>query len=236
MNTLQRFIVQPALCFSLVASAQAGVVTLSDTVARPIADADPSPAPLVSLSAPASPGVLVESVTVGIDATHPWVGDIVVIVRHNGQEATLIERLSMNDYPFGCGGDNIDATFTDGASVSPDEQCSASMTPTVSGDVLPVTALSVFSGLALDGAWDIVVADAALYDTGTLEGVSLTITVASPCPADFNGNGVVGSDDLAVLLGAWGQTGVAADLDGGGVGSSDIAQLLGAWGDCDGGG
>jgi len=233
MNTLHRFIAPSALCLSCIASTHAGVVTLSDMVSRPISDADPSPAPLVSLVAPSSPGAVVESVTVGIDVTHPWVGDLTVLVRHNGQEVLLIDRVAIADFPFGCGGDNISATFTDDASVSADDQCSATMTPTVSGDVLPTDALAGFNGLDLDGAWDIVVADAALYDAGSLEGVTLTITVSSPCPADFNGNGVVGSDDLAILLGAWGQSGVAADLDGGGVGSSDIAQLLGAWGSCD---
>lgn len=51
------------------------------------------------------------------------------------------------------------------------------------------------------------------------------------CPADLDGDGIVGPADLATLLGAWG--GSAADLDGDGVvGPSDLAILLGAWGDC----
>ncbi|TVQ33383.1 MAG: hypothetical protein EA376_02495 [Phycisphaeraceae bacterium] len=53
------------------------------------------------------------------------------------------------------------------------------------------------------------------------------------CPADLNGNGQVGSSDLAIMLGAWGGAGAAADLDGDGlVGSSDLAILLGSWGPC----
>lgn len=52
-----------------------------------------------------------------------------------------------------------------------------------------------------------------------------------PRPADLDGDGAVGSADLALLLGAWGAcTGCAADLDGDGiVGSADLATLLGAW-------
>ena len=52
------------------------------------------------------------------------------------------------------------------------------------------------------------------------------------CPEDLDGDGSVGSGDLAILLAAWGSTG-AADLDGSGtVGSGDLAVLLAAWGPC----
>ncbi len=47
---------------------------------------------------------------------------------------------------------------------------------------------------------------------------------------DLDGDGLVGASDLALMLGAWGQSNISADLDGGGVGSSDLALLLGAWG------
>jgi len=57
---------------------------------------------------------------------------------------------------------------------------------------------------------------------------------ADACEArlgDLNGDGVVGSADLTILLGAWGAAGGPADLDGdGSVGSSDLTILLGAWG------
>lgn len=54
---------------------------------------------------------------------------------------------------------------------------------------------------------------------------------SDPCPADLDGDGAVGSSDLAILLGAWGASG-PGDFDGGGVGSADLAILLGAWGPC----
>lgn len=68
---------------------------------------------------------------------------------------------------------------------------------------------------------------------------SLLVVLSSPtlaqatldCPADLDGDGVVGPADLTLALGAWGTT--DADLDGDGiVGSSDLAILLGAWGAC----
>jgi len=61
-----------------------------------------------------------------------------------------------------------------------------------------------------------------------------TMTIVKGPPADLNGDGMVGSADLALLLGAWGPcpapTPCGADLDGDGdVGSADLALLLGAW-------
>ncbi|MFO0829330.1 MAG: LamG-like jellyroll fold domain-containing protein [Phycisphaerales bacterium] len=55
----------------------------------------------------------------------------------------------------------------------------------------------------------------------------------APCPADLNGDGIVSSSDLGVLLGAWGTAGPTGDLNGDGiVGSPDLGILLGAWGAC----
>ncbi|MDZ4752868.1 MAG: hypothetical protein SGJ09_10200 [Phycisphaerae bacterium] len=56
---------------------------------------------------------------------------------------------------------------------------------------------------------------------------------AVSCPADLNGDGAVGPQDLALLLGDWGGTSSPADLDSNGVvGASDLAIMLGAWGPC----
>jgi hypothetical protein len=48
---------------------------------------------------------------------------------------------------------------------------------------------------------------------------------------DLDGDGAVIANDLAALLGSWGQSGVPADLDlDGSVGASDLAALLSSWG------
>ena len=54
------------------------------------------------------------------------------------------------------------------------------------------------------------------------------------CPADFDGDGLVGASDLAQLLGSWGPCdGCPADLEGDGdVDAADLAILLGSWGPC----
>lgn len=54
---------------------------------------------------------------------------------------------------------------------------------------------------------------------------------AQPCPADLDGDGVVGGADLGLLLGSWGTPN--NDLDGDGVvGGADLGLLLGSWGAC----
>lgn len=52
------------------------------------------------------------------------------------------------------------------------------------------------------------------------------------CPADLDGDGVVGGLDLTVVLGGWGSSG-SGDIDGDGiVGGLDLTFVLGAWGPC----
>ncbi len=61
---------------------------------------------------------------------------------------------------------------------------------------------------------------------------TLTLTPTVPCLPDLTGDGSIGGDDLAVLLGQWGSVG-SADLDGNGiVDAGDLAIVLGAWGAC----
>ena len=51
------------------------------------------------------------------------------------------------------------------------------------------------------------------------------------CPADIDGDGVVGGTDLTGLLAAWGTN--AADLDGDGTtAGTDLTVLLASWGTC----
>ena len=58
--------------------------------------------------------------------------------------------------------------------------------------------------------------------------------VASPCPADLDGDGIVSSSDLPPLLNAWGTVGKSpADINGDGeVDVADLSILLDAWGPC----
>ncbi len=53
------------------------------------------------------------------------------------------------------------------------------------------------------------------------------------CPADVDGDGAVGIQDLLALLGSWGNTGGPADVNGDGlVDVQDLLELLASWGPC----
>lgn len=57
-------------------------------------------------------------------------------------------------------------------------------------------------------------------------------TLAPPCAADLNGDGIVNGADLGMLLAGWGAAG-AADLNASGsVDGADLGLLLAAWGPC----
>lgn len=72
-----------------------------------------------------------------------------------------------------------------------------------------------------------------LVDTQGIAPNSIAVWLAAAAhPADFDRDGVVDGDDLAVLLGSWGAcASCAADLDGDqAVDGNDLAILLGGWG------
>jgi hypothetical protein len=71
------------------------------------------------------------------------------------------------------------------------------------------------------------------WENLTLEELAEPSPDVADCFADGNEDGIVDATDLSILLGAWGSTADAGDLDQDGVvGGSDLAALLGAWGTC----
>jgi len=73
--------------------------------------------------------------------------------------------------------------------------------------------------------------DALAPALGQAPRLELVVNILPEIPADLNGDGVVGTGDLGILLAAWGSTNADADLDGSGtVGTGDLGILLAAWG------
>ena len=74
------------------------------------------------------------------------------------------------------------------------------------------------------------------YATGTDDGWSGTLTLGVltdevPCPADLNGDGVVGFSDLSIILSSW-LTSDGGDVNGDGeTNFSDLSLVLSAWGE-----
>ena len=195
-------------------------------------------------------GRVVLEANVEIEIEHPWVGDLVVrLVAPDGSTMVdLITRVGMVPYgfpgPFGCGGDDILATFDDGAAESVEDVCAIGVQPVLAGSLRPMEALSMLSGLDPTGTWTLIINDRQLGDVGQFLGACLRLEVAEDCDGDgvpndcscvgdLDGDNIVGGADLAGLLGGWGTSNPAADLDGDGiVDGADLSLLLGSWGPC----
>ncbi len=74
-------------------------------------------------------------------------------------------------------------------------------------------------------------ATGSLVEAGVDDFKVINVDCVASIPGDLNGDGVVGADDLAQLLGAWGATSGAADINGSGlVDATDLAILVSNWG------
>lgn len=113
----------------------------------------------------------VANLTVFVQITHPYVGDLSATLQHTdgstNTTVTLFNRPGRVSYGNGCSGDNILVTLADSAGVPVQNLCSATP-PAIVGTAVPVDALAAFAGQNLRGTWTLNVADHKNKDTGTL--------------------------------------------------------------------
>ena len=203
---------------ALVCCTQGETVVLEDATASAIPDNN---TPVVRTLAFAQQQRVVAGVTLDLDLLHPWVGDLVVTVEApDGTELRVIDRPGLVPSgfpgPWGCGGDDIDAAFDDGATRDATDACSITGTPVYAGTIRPADPFAGFVGLNPAGDWIVRVRDAQAGDAGTLRSVRLTIDVEEDCDLD----GV--PDECSVCLG---------DIDGDGeVDLGDFGSFGSAFG------
>lgn len=193
--------------------------------------------------------LVVVSARLELELEHPWVGDLQVrLIAPDGTTVDVLDRAGRVPFgfpgPFGCGGDDVLASFEDAAAESVNDLCTISGTPVFAGSMRPQNPLAGVQGVDPVGLWRVRVSDLQAGDAGTFVSACLRLEVATDCDgdglpddcacsADLDGDGTVGGSDLAALLAAWATAGSDADLDGDGtVGGSDLSVLLGFWGDC----
>ena len=204
---------------------------------------------IVELELPSSKFVrTVTEVRLSLELEHPWVGDLSLEIESpSGDSALLLDRTGLVPAgfpgPFGCGGDDVNATLRDDASLSVDEVCSIEAVPVLTGPLRPAQPLARLIGSEPSGVWRVRLSDQQSGDAGILRSVTLVVVVepdcdgdgvpaACDCPADLDTDGHVGGSDLSFMLSSWGSGG-SADLDGDGVVTgTDLAQLLSSWGLC----
>jgi subtilisin-like proprotein convertase family protein len=229
----------PIATFAVIAASVlvpiAGAESITLTSDAPAAIPDLGEAFLVLPAAPVG-NPIVESVTVDIDLAHAWIGDLVITLEHDGVVVRLVDRIASATMPFACGGEDINATFEDGAAITPDDLCWPGPTPTIYGTVAPVDALAAFAGLAAGGDWTVRVQDAANYDSGIVNSATVRIVLAPPtaCIGDVNGDSATNAADFTVLAGNFGASvdpGTSGDLNGDGVvDAADFVILAGDFG------
>lgn len=126
-----------------------------------------------------------------VDATHTWVGDVRMKLKHNASN-TEIDLFNANNP--NCWGDNINLTLDDEATDALAGACTGN-TPAFPGNrYQPVAALSAFDGKAFGGLWTLTVIDDVQGDTGQLRKWCLNVTAEENTPVggtggSFNGTG-----------------------------------------------
>ena len=178
---------------------------------------------------------LIESIEVALEITHPWVGDLVVtLTSPSGTSITLLDRPGIPSTgvpgPFGCGGRDLDAEFSDDASVFAEDVCSYSAMPVIAGPVIPVQSLSSFKGEPALGEWVLHVSDHSAYDSGVVVQVCLSTTITIACSPDLNGDGVLNFFDVSVFLNAFNTMNPVADFTNDGeFNFFDVSSFLSAY-------
>ncbi|MFQ5494953.1 MAG: S8 family serine peptidase [Phycisphaerae bacterium] len=198
-------------------------------------------------------------VNVDLTITHPWVGDLTVIISHAGTTVTVIDRPGVPASSFGCSMNNFAGIILDdeGTGGAIESLCTANLSSPP--NYTPNGALSAFDGMDAAGIWTITAYDSATQDTGTLDTWSLHIDGlgTNPCPpqcsinADCDDglfcNGAETCSNGSCLAGPAVCTAAcehcdeaaascalcATDLDGDGtIGTGDISVLIACFGGC----
>jgi len=161
----------------------------------PLAISDNDPAGVSSTATVAGVPGMITNVSVNIDTTHTWVGDLIyTLTSPGGTPITLLDQPGVPALSaFGCNNNDVVATFADGQP-DPEGICSGAGQGTSSDPwpvtmAAPVTALSTLNGEDANGVWTLTVSDNAAGDTGTLNNWELVITPAATgtcnvCPSN----------------------------------------------------
>ena len=152
------------------------------SAAMAIPDGDPGGA---SDSMVIATGGYLEDLNVTIRTTHGWVGDIGFSLEHvaTGTTVSLMHRPGVPASTYGCDGDDVDATFDDGASNPVEDECGGGV-PTIGGPLIPDESLAGFAGENLAGTWTLTATDYESTFAGTLDEWCLKPEVSDPIFAD----------------------------------------------------
>jgi hypothetical protein len=163
----------------------------------------------------------VASVELDLSVNHPWIGDLrVVLTAPDGAAAVVLDRPGLAGPPafafpgpHGCGGDDIDAVFTDAGVADAQSACSVIAVPVLAGPLRPAEPFAAFDGLPASGVWTLSIADLGPTDAGALVAACLRINTTAACPADLDAPfGTLNFFDLSAYLALYSAQDPRADL------------------------
>ena len=180
-----------------------------------------------------------DSLTLDVQIDTQWIGDITIELTHYATTAVVMDQVAWQSHPYGCGGDNILATFTDASSTTPESLCDNTTVPMLSGLIAPAQPLSAFAGADPSGIWTITVTDLNPYDQTTVNSICLTLALNDipACDGDANNDNTVDVNDISYVLFRLGNSGTPGSVDGdansdGIVDVNDISYVLFRLGAC----
>jgi subtilisin-like proprotein convertase family protein len=168
MTRIQSLLVVALLGLGLTATAQAQPTTCvaSGGTNCPVQIPDgPLPGVSSTIDVPAVQCARgIQGVAVNVDITQNWIGDLrLVVTNPAAQTATLLDALP-GAPSVTCSGDDVVATFSD---LGAPPTCQASLVPSLSGMVSPVTPLAGLAGTTT-GTWTLTVTDLVNGNNGAL--------------------------------------------------------------------
>ena len=122
------------------------------------------------------------SVSVRVNATHNWIGDLTIAVKNPAnQTVTLINQLP-SPPSTSCAGDDVSATFQDGGGAA---SCAAATVPSLSGIVAPAAALAPLAA-SVTGVWTLTVTDNVNGNSGALNDWGVDVGCVALPAADMS--------------------------------------------------
>ena len=194
-----------------------------------------TPGVQIPITVTAGTNQTIDSIELDLTLLHDWVGDLVITLESpSGTVITLLDRPGIPSTgfpgPFGCGGRNMTATFTDSAAVTAESTCSTTAAPVIAGPVIPTMPMDTFTDEPADGQWTLTIADHSPYDTGVITDACLSLTTSTACTADLNNDGELDFLDISEFLSAYSASNPLADLNNDGqYDFLDISEFLTAY-------
>jgi subtilisin-like proprotein convertase family protein len=135
---------------------------------NPVSIPDNNAAGLTLNLSPGDEGKIYD-MNVRVEATHPWVGDLLIRLMNSatGKTSILLDRPGYPASNSGCSGDGVGAIFDDEVSIQAENQCYSGSTA-IAGIYLPVDPLSTMDHENFAGTWTLQVSDLDSGDVGKI--------------------------------------------------------------------